>query len=984
MRESKKLSTLILFLFFLSYLFLPLVDAAGIETSSVRITEDPIYVYTAEDLNNVRNNLAGHYIQMADIDLGGSPWSDGAGWEPIGTESNGFGGVYDGNGFSISNLTISRSGENHVGLFGYIISTEQEQLKRVLLTNVNVSGLWLVGGLVGYAQGPIDDCSVNGTVIGDSWVGGLIGKSDKPIRNCHSNTSVRGVNQVGGLTGAQDLSFFNGCTSSGSVLGEYDCGGLVGYTSGSIVFSESAATVTGLRYLGGLAGQAVTTTALVADSSSTGAVESAIASGEDSIAGGVIGSSSAPVRDCFATGEVIGQNLLGGLIGYQPTASVKGCYAEGDVTGYSTIGGLIGQANSTVVQDSWASGSVTATNQIAGGLIGRMNAQSSVAIITDCAAYGDVTGSSTVGGLVGVVLSPIHNSWAKGHVAGTSNIGGLAGNAHQPIRNCSATGGVTAYMMGGGLVGSSGTNCHISSSHAEGDVNGYSYLGGLVGDSGGPISCSSASGAVTGQEIDEGTDYNYIGGLVGVSRQECAISSSFASGPVTGSWYVGGLVGLSYGDIWNSYAAGSASGKWYVGGLCGSAFGNTPMKDFFHCFATGVVSSLNSGTYPGGLVGYAAPDVRLTNCYYDTETTGQTDTGKGEPLTTVSMMTGSPSPAIFTDWSEDVWRFDPDDEYPWHRYNRPPWIPVDRLAGANRYSTAVSVSQMGWSDCQGGSNTVILAVGTNFPDSLAGVTLAYRLNAPILLTTKDALPSSTRAEIERLQAKDVIILGGLGAISDSVVSDINTISGITTVSRIAGENRYDTAREIAMHPFLSYDTIYLASGLDFPDALSAAAYAARCGQPILLNGKTALSASVKTLLSAKPDVKRVVIVGGPGAIADTVVDELRALDDTLVIERIYGGNRYETSLALAEFRWNTNGKSIFLATGTNFPDALAGGVLAAKYSSGVLLVRSTAETVPTPIETFIGGTAITSGLILGGASAVSPGLYLNLYQLLKN
>jgi putative cell wall-binding protein len=983
MQTQKKICSLILFLFLLANMILPGALASEIHPKAVAPLTDPIPVYTAADLNNVRNNLSGHFIQMANIDLGGSPWSDGAGWEPIGTESNGFTGVYDGNGFSISNLTISRNGENHVGLFGFTITLGQEQLKNIQLVNASVNGYWLVGGLVGYTMGPVDNCSVSGVIVGNSWVGGIVGKSEAPLRNSQANVSVRGEQQTGGLAGAQDFNMISGCSTSGSVLTEYHGGGMVGYTSGSIIFSQSSVNVTGLRYLGGLAGETAYAPAQVSSCSASGTVESAIQTGEDSITGGLIGLSRTRVSDSYATGDVMGQNLVGGLIGFQPAESVKDCFAEGAVSGYSYVGGLIGQTNSAVIQDSWASGMVTAVNQNVGGLVGWLNATTSASLITDCAAQGDVSGRENVGGLVGLALAPIRNSKATGHVTGTSNIGGLAGSAHQPIQNCQASGNITAQTSAGGLIGSSGTNCLVSSCHATGDVSGHSYLGGLVGDASGAILCSFAIGSVTGQEANEDPNFNYIGGLVGVTRQDCAIVSSYASGPVTGSWYVGGLVGLSYGDFWNSYAEGNVTGDTYVGGLCGTAYGNNPHKEIFRCFSTGVVQSRSPSTYPGGLIGYAAPDVRITDSYYDLTRSGQTDTGKGEPRTTAQMKTGTPSAEIFTNWSEDVWRFTPNDEYPWHRFNRPARIPVDRLAGANRYSTAVSVSQMGWTDCRGGANTVILAVGTNFPDSLAGVTLAYKLNAPILLTTKDSLPASTRSEIQRLSAHRVIILGGVGAVSAAVASDLLTIPGVTEVERIAGDNRYDTARLIAMRSELDYNGIYLASGLDFPDALSAAAYAAQKGRPIMLNGKTTLSGSVKALLNAKPEITLVMIVGGTGAIAESVVTELNTLYPEITVQRIAGANRYDTSLALAAYLWNEGGKDVFLATGNNFPDALAGGVLAAKYNSGVLLVRNTAQTVPGSIQTFIQENTITSGLILGGTSAVSTGLQNDLEQKLK-
>ncbi len=989
MRDSKRRHTLIVIFFLLSNLFLPILHAADTPDALVTTLSDPIYVYTAADLNDVRTNLAGNYIQMAHINLGGSPWSDGAGWEPIGTEANPFTGSYNGNNFSIQNLTINRSGSNLIGLFGYTVSANGMQLLNIRLTNASVTGKWVVGGLVGYAIGPIDACSVTGTIVGSNQVGGIAGSSDAAIRNCTAEVSVRSSDGGGGIAGTHRLSTINGCSASGSVLTNYYGGGIVGESRGNLVNCHSSVSVTGLRDLGGIAGRASIPDSYVDGCSASGTIESGVDSDYDSFTGGLIGLAMNRVMNSYATGEVYGKLSVGGLIGKLEEGLVANCRATGLVTAQQNGGGLIGLLYASDIENSYATGNVTGSSYL-GGLAGRQDPGfSGTSTIFNGSAFGSVTASSGFsGGLVGRSFgtkdtSKIINSQAWGAASGTNYVGGLIGFTDGLARNCQAKGAVHGANAGG-LAGVLSDFGLIQNCQAFGNVTGSLTLGGLVGDSNAPVLCSYAHGSVAasnGGTIEPSN--NYAGGLIGRTRTNAPVLSSYAAGPVSGYWYIGGLVGSANGDIWNSYALGSATGHSYVGGLCGVAYGaEAILKDIFHCYSTGVVNGNPSGSSIGGLLGHKGNDVQLTNSYYDSAS-GQTDTGKGELRSTSQMKTGTPSVGIYTNWSTSVWHFDPENEYPWHHYNRPDRIPVERLAGANRYTTAVSVSQMGWSDCQDGSDTVILAVGTNFPDSLAGVTLAYRLDAPILLTTKDSLPASTRDEIQRLGAKRVIILGGPGAVSANVENDLSTIPGVTDVDRIAGENRYDTARLIAMQEELHYNGIYLASGLDFPDALSAAAYAAKQGRPILLNGKTTLSAQVKNLLQAKPEISLVVIVGGPGAIADSVISELNSLYPDLTVQRISGSNRYETSLALATYLWHEGGKDVFLATGSNFPDALAGGVLAAKYSSGVLLVRNTAQSVPTSIVALIKDVSISSGLILGGASAVSVELQNDLYQILE-
>ena len=862
------------------------------------IAAAPIPVYTAGDLHQIRDNPGAHYIQMANIDLGVTPWNEGSGWLPIGDGDTPFTGIYDGNGYTISNLTIQRPDGMYVGLFGFTDTAAPESLKNIVLVDASVTGSFIVGGMVGNAGGPIENCSVSGTITGDDgYTGGVVGLAQQIISHCSADVAVNGKRYAGGIAGTSNAGIFY-TTVSGSVQSDDYGGGLCGYSVGTIRHCHSEASVAGHKYLGGLVGVFSGIDTEINFSSASGQVTSAPPSGTQSAAGGLVGWTDGVIKNSHATGAVTGIDEVAGLVGY-----------------------------------GWE--------------------------------------------------SEISHCWASGAVNGTSSVGGLVGGIFGTVQNSSAAGTVSGYTMVGGLAGKCETDSRVIMCHATGDVSGYAYLGGLVGDANGPITCSSASGNVTGQEVEGQMNYNYIGGLAGVIRPECIISSSYAVGATSGNLSLGGLVGMSLGgSVRDSFAQGAVTGNDNLGGLVGFAhFGSIGGNDISRCFATGLVQSAPNPAYAGGLIGRLYSEVTLVSSYYDSITSGQSDTGKGEPRTTAEMIAGAPGDEIYFGWDEMKWSFIPDTEYPWLRSNRPQRIPVERLSGTNRYNTATVISQAGWSACRGHADTVILATGSNFPDSLAGVTLAYALDAPILLTTKDSLPATVRTEIQRLGAHRIIILGGYAAVSSTVETDLGAIPGVSAVVRIAGENRFDTAKQIALQPELDYDTIFLASGLDFPDALSAAAYAAQRGQPIVLNGKTLLSNSAKAILLARPEIRKVIVVGGPGAIADSVITELQALDMT--VERISGSNRYQTSLALASQLWSAGGRSIFFATGANFPDALAGGVLAASQWSGVLLVNPAAETVPATIATFIENHSIVSAAILGGNTAVTSAMESELNSILQ-
>ena len=209
----------------------------------------------------------------------------------------------------------------------------------------------------------------------------------------------------------------------------------------------------------------------------------------------------------------------------------------------------------------------------------------------------NVTGSESVGGLVGYNEGIISDSSVSGTVSGYSFVGGLAGyNLSGTISNCSSTAAVTG-----------------------GDAS--AYLGCLVGYSNGTISNCFSRGTTTG-----GVSSNSLGGLVGQS--DGSISNCHSKGAVidgNSSNYIGGLVGVSYGPISNSFSTAvvsGGSGAYYLGGLAGYN-GNTISA----CWAGGIVSGGSSLDSAGGLVGVNGQPGTVTNCYATGEVNAYSDVG---------------------------------------------------------------------------------------------------------------------------------------------------------------------------------------------------------------------------------------------------------------------------------------------------------------------------------------------------------------------
>jgi len=286
-------------------------------------------------------------------------------------------------------------------------------------------------------------------------------------------------------------------------------------------------------------------------------------------------------------------------------------------------------------------------------------------------------------------------------------------------------------------------------------------------------------------------------------------------------------------------------------------------------------------------------------------------------------------------------------------------VGLERIAGSDRFATAAAISAARFAP---GTAVAYVASGTGFADAIAAGAAAGRNRGPVLLTTPTTLPAATATELARLKPGRIVVVGGTGAVSAAV---LRALQSYTTggVSRVAGVNRFATAAALSAATFApGVGTAFVVDGLAFPDGLAAAAAAARLGAPVLLTTPGALPAATATELARlKPG--RIVVVGGPGAVSETVRTALQASTHGAVT-RVAGADRYATAAAVAN-AFYADEAALYLATGRDYPDALAasalGGPLLLMPPSGIPAAVGTAASRLTPLRV----------VAIGGPSSVS-------------
>lgn len=300
---------------------------------------------------------------------------------------------------------------------------------------------------------------------------------------------------------------------------------------------------------------------------------------------------------------------------------------------------------------------------------------------------------------------------------------------------------------------------------------------------------------------------------------------------------------------------------------------------------------------------------------------------------------------------------------------------IARQQGANRYLTAIDVSMKNFAS----ADAVVLATGEKFPDALAGSGLAGTIGAPILLTSRNALIPAVMAEIARLGATRVYILGGEQALSPAVAQAI--VASGRTVERIGGTDRFHTAALIAEKMKVLQGAewqgmAFFVRGDEFADAVAVSPFAYNAKIPILLVRSASVTARTSAAVGSLP-IGTGVIAGGTAAVSATVQARLTALG--VVTTREDGPTRFETAVAVAERgvaegwgAWRTVG----IATGMEFPDALTGGAAIGKRGGVSLLVHPT-RTLNASVSAALTANEpeIAEIIVFGGPVAVSSSVF---------
>ncbi len=293
-----------------------------------------------------------------------------------------------------------------------------------------------------------------------------------------------------------------------------------------------------------------------------------------------------------------------------------------------------------------------------------------------------------------------------------------------------------------------------------------------------------------------------------------------------------------------------------------------------------------------------------------------------------------------------------------------------RVAGADRFATAVAVSQRAFPVVGAGVDVVVVN-GNSFADALSAGPLANDVNGSLLLVSSTTIPEVTRAEIERLNPTSIYIVGGTGVVSSAIEEQLRPYAANPNfVYRLAGADRYATSRAVVQQIGPGINNLMIATGRNFPDALSAvpAANAFGRGALLLVDGtRTSLDGATRTLLNAR-SAADFWVVGGAGAVSAPLVADIQTIAPVV---RLSGADRYATSQAVA-FQFFVQADEAYLANGGGFADALAAGPAAADAGAPVYLTRQTC--IPTVIYDDILAVFANRIILVGGTGVLTNGV----------
>lgn len=305
----------------------------------------------------------------------------------------------------------------------------------------------------------------------------------------------------------------------------------------------------------------------------------------------------------------------------------------------------------------------------------------------------------------------------------------------------------------------------------------------------------------------------------------------------------------------------------------------------------------------------------------------------------------------------------------------PVQLKVERLAGSDRYSTNLAVNR----GVAKSGKPAFIATGEDFPDALAIGPAVAVTGGSLFLTSRKGLALDALQLLVKNNPSHIYIVGGTGAVPEAVAKSVRAETRKTPV-RLGGSTRYETSALI-FETFFSdrpFDVAFVATGRNYPDALSAAAAGGALEAPVLLvdgTKGTGLDAKSAKLLAAKSP-RKVAVAGGDGAVNRTIAS---SLSKNYVVERLAGSTRYGTNLAVNNFVTKESGGTpltqVWIATGKNFPDALSAAAPAGAKDKR--LVLSDGSCIPQPVVTGwikAPGSRVTQVNLVGSTGVLSPSI----------
>ena len=610
-------------------------------------------INTAEELQNMQES--GSYYLANDIDCSRISFKT----------IEKFYGTLQGNGHSIKNLAIDATYSTNIGMFGILYGA---------ITNINFVNCYVavqksctnIGIIAGTNNGNISGCTLSGGVAvsnaSSKNVGGAVGKNNSIIRdsvssvkvnglvytggfvgragagsshkNLVNNAPVSGSGNVGGIVGGMDDGGFavvNNSANYGLVSGGSGAcvGGLVGWGNKSVVsFSKNYGNVTGRRAIGGIIGNGdeieqcenngnITQTIFSseADSRWVGGIAGYANSVNKSVNNGDIGYVAYLVPPSFTGLSATDATYFGGVAG-EIYASSSNNTNNGNVTARSQVGGVFGKGGNGTLTSNKNYGSVVAQSGTAGGILGEGGSFNISASLN----MGNVSGTTAVGGILGKGTSPtIGGCVNHGTVTGsgngntTSGTGGIVGKvAAVQINNAENFGNVNGAFGVGGIVGSANDNsASLDGCTNDGAISGSYACGGIAGDFYGEMDDSTNNGSITGVEL--------TGGIAGSVR---IVLNSTNHGLVDGITYTGGIAGqvVAKAEGNENWGSITATGT-YTGGIVGYANGGTYLLNNNR----GTVMS--SSTDVGGVIGNAYAASKIAQNTNRASITGGAKTG---------------------------------------------------------------------------------------------------------------------------------------------------------------------------------------------------------------------------------------------------------------------------------------------------------------------------------------------------------------------